>query len=126
MRTIKILALALVLGFAMTMIAANANAALAAAGSNVMALQGQQPATPQEAQPNAQEQEPTAQVFAGKIMQQNGEFVLYDATSKTTYKLDDQAKAKQFKDKDVKVQGVLDSSSNTIKVTDIQPATADE
>ncbi|MGH9440066.1 MAG: DUF5818 domain-containing protein [Terriglobia bacterium] len=50
--------------------------------------------------------------------------MLYVAASRTTYKLDDQAKAKQFNGQDVKVQGVLDASSNTIKVADIQPASA--
>ena len=139
MRTIKVCALVMTLAFAGMMISSTASAASARSRSTAWTLQDQQPATPQqatpqqpaqdqstpqEAAPNAQGQEPTAQLFAGKITQQNGEYVLYVAASKTTYKLDDQAKAKQFNGQDVKVQGVLDASSNTIKVADIQPASA--
>jgi Protein of unknown function (DUF5818) len=47
-------------------------------------------------------------------------FVLYDASSKTVYQLDDQKKPMQFAGEKVTVSGDLDASSNTIHVTDIK------
>jgi len=47
-------------------------------------------------------------------------FVLYDAASKTVYKLDDQQKPVQFAGEKVKVTGTLDKATNTIHVTDIK------
>ena len=47
-------------------------------------------------------------------------FVLYDATSKTVYELDDQQKPMQFAGDKVKVMGTLDKATNTIHVTDIK------
>lgn len=128
MKTIKLFALAVALAFAATMaITPNASAASAGSRSNVVALQGQQPATPQQttpqqAEPGSQAQQ--AQSFTGTIKNANGEYVLYVPASRTAYKLDDQSKAKQFEGQTVTVQGVLDSSTNTIKVSDIQPASA--
>jgi hypothetical protein len=48
--------------------------------------------------------------------------VLTDAEGKTTYLLDDQQKAKEFVNKNVKVTGVLDASSGMIRVSAIDPA----
>lgn len=128
MKTIKLCALAVALSFAATMaITPNATAASTGSRSNMVALQGQQPATPQQttpqqAEPGSQAQQ--AQSFTGTIKNANGEYVLYVPASRTAYKLDDQSKAKQFEGQTVTVQGVLDSSTNTIKVSDIQPASA--
>jgi hypothetical protein len=47
-------------------------------------------------------------------------FVLYDATSKTVYDLDDQQKPVQFAGEKVRVKGTVDKVTNTIHVTDIQ------
>ena len=47
-------------------------------------------------------------------------FVLYDATSKKVYQLDDQDKPRQFAGAAVKVTGTLDKANSTIHVTDIQ------
>jgi type 1 fimbria pilin len=49
-------------------------------------------------------------------------FVLYDATSKTVYELDDQQKPMQFAGDKVKVTGTLDEATHTIHVTGIQGA----
>jgi hypothetical protein len=49
-------------------------------------------------------------------------FVLYDAASKTVYKLDDQQKPMPFAGEKVKVMGTFDKATNTIHVTDIQGA----
>jgi len=49
-------------------------------------------------------------------------YVLYNATRKTTYKLDDQEKPADFAGQKVKVTGTYDAATKTIHVTDIQPA----
>lgn len=51
-----------------------------------------------------------------------GKFVLYDATAKTAYELDDQDKAKDLAGQKVKVEGTLNSSTKTIHVDKIQAA----
>lgn len=60
--------------------------------------------------------------FSGKIMKSGNKLVLTDADSKTTYQLDDQLKAQDFLNKNVKVTGVLDASTGTIRVSAIEPA----
>lgn len=50
-------------------------------------------------------------------------YVLYNATRKATYKLDDQQKPADFAGQKVKVTGTYDAATKTIHVTDIQPAT---
>src|SRR3984885_7627271 len=49
-------------------------------------------------------------------------FVLYDATSKTVYDLDDQQKPVRFAGEKVRVMGSVDNATKTIHVTDIQGA----
>lgn len=49
-------------------------------------------------------------------------FVLYDASKKTTYELDDQDKAKDLAGQKVNVEGTLDSSTKTIHIDKIQAA----
>jgi Protein of unknown function (DUF5818) len=49
-------------------------------------------------------------------------FVLYDATSKTVYQLDDQQKPMQFAGDHVQVNGTLDKATSTIHVTSIKSA----
>lgn len=51
-----------------------------------------------------------------------GKYVLYDATKKTVYELDDQQKPEQFAGQKVKVTGTLDSATKTIHVTSIEAA----
>ena len=65
---------------------------------------------------------PQTKVFSGKIVKTGDQLILSDADGKTTYMLDDQAKAKDFVNKDVKVTGSLDASSNTIRVSAIDPS----
>jgi hypothetical protein len=78
--------------------------------------------------PTAQQQQPmppddqsasSVKTFSGKIMKSGNKVVLVDADSKTTYQLDDQQKAQDFLNKTVKVTGVLDASTGTIRVTAI-------
>ncbi len=63
-----------------------------------------------------------ARSFVGSIAKTDGKFVLH--TSGTDYQLDDQAQAKKFNGKDVKVTGQLDQSSNTIRVQSIEPSSS--
>jgi hypothetical protein len=73
-------------------------------------------------QPDNQKPAPETRTFAGKIVKSGNLLVLSDVEGKTTYKLDDQQKAKQFVNKDVKVIGVLDDSTGVIRVSAIEPA----
>jgi hypothetical protein len=59
--------------------------------------------------------------FSGKIVKSGGKLVLKAADRKTTYQIDDQLKAQDFLNKTVKVTGVLDASTGTIRVTAIDP-----
>ncbi len=80
----------------------------------------------QSQQPNAQQEhaQQQGQVYTGQIVKaKNGQYaLLVDKQSGTGFYLDDQDKAKQFEGQIVKVIGTLDSGSNTIHVSDIQPA----
>jgi len=70
----------------------------------------------------SQAQKDSQQTTTGKITQANdGKYVLVDSAGKL-YQLDDQKAAEKFNGKNVKVSGTVDTSSNTIHVTDIQPA----
>ncbi len=59
--------------------------------------------------------------FSGKIVKSGNKLVLMDADNKTTYQLDDQQKAQDFLNKTVKVTGVLDTATGTIRVSAIAP-----
>jgi hypothetical protein len=48
------------------------------------------------------------------------QFVLYDAATKTTYKLSDQKKPEEFAGDKVEVSGTLDKATKTIKVNNIK------
>jgi len=88
--------------------------------------QSTKPDTPasqdQMQQPDNQKPASETRTFAGKIVKHGNMLVLSDAEGKTTYKLDDQQKAKDFVNKEVKVTGVLDVSTGVIRVTAIDPA----
>jgi uncharacterized protein DUF5818 len=64
---------------------------------------------------------PSEKTFNGTIVKSGNKLVLTAADSKTTYQLDDQQKAKDFLNKSVKVTGVLDTSTGTIRVSAIDP-----
>jgi hypothetical protein len=63
-----------------------------------------------------------AKPFSGMIVKEKGKLVLKDSVSNSSYKLDDQDKAKQFEGKQVNVNGKLDSSTNQIRVDSIVAA----
>ena len=56
------------------------------------------------------------------LLKGGAKFVLYDATSKMVYQLDDQQKPMALAGDQVKVTGSLDKATNTIHVTDIKAA----
>jgi hypothetical protein len=77
----------------------------------------QQPMPPDDQGPaNAASQK----TFSGKIVKSGGKLVLTTA-DETTYQIDDQQKAHDFLNKIVKVTGVLDAATGTIRVTAIDP-----
>ena|SRR5271165_1041726 len=60
--------------------------------------------------------------FSGRIVKSGSKLVLTDADNQTTYQLDDQRKAQDFLNKSVKVMGVLDAVTGTIRIAAIEPA----
>jgi hypothetical protein len=95
------------------------------------------PVTPQQTQPKATPQAPEqhgsadaaardaqtqeALAFTGRVTKEQGQFVLNDPVTKMNYQLDDQAKAKPFIGKQVKVIGKLEMKNNTIHIDSIEP-----
>ncbi len=79
-------------------------------------------ATTQQSMPdNQSDQNTTSQkTFSGKIVKAGDKLVL--SVAGNTYQLDDQQKAQDFLNKSVKVTGVLDASTGTIRVSAIEPA----
>jgi len=62
-----------------------------------------------------------AKTFTGRVVTEDGQFVLKDPVTKVSYKLDDTAKARQYIGKQVKVTGKLDLNTNTIELNRIEP-----
>ena len=84
----------------------------------------QPPSTQQDldrAASSAMSQPAGSQTFMGKVSKAGGQYVLKDTTAKVTYLLDDQDRAKQFEDQNVKVTGKLDARTNTIQIAAIEP-----
>jgi hypothetical protein len=67
------------------------------------------------AQPNS-----SASSFIGTVLKAGDQYVL--KTDKGTFVLDDQARAKRYDGKDVKVSGTLNEHTGVLYVTDIVPA----
>lgn len=80
--------------------------------------------TQQQATPPADQtaNDPTEQkTFTGIIAKSGDKLVLTDPLTKTSYQLDDRRKAQELVNKNVKVTGVLDPSTGTIRVSTIDP-----
>jgi len=93
-----------------------------------LAQQTPSPAPPDTAQPESIPQHrnadspdtpQSARAFNGKILRAGNQFLLKDSNAHTSYKLDDQNKAKQYEGKRVKVMATMDSTSNVLHVIDI-------
>ena len=85
------------------------------------------PAQPPASQPEgsqsqgqAQQAQPAPQSFTGTISKEGDSYVL-KVSDTSSYKLDDQDKAKEYEGKRVAVFGVLDTNSNVIRVQKIEP-----
>jgi Protein of unknown function (DUF5818) len=83
--------------------------------------QSQPPTAPQASQQPADAQTQDVLAFTGRVMRDQGQLVLKDPVTKMSYQLDDQAKAKPYLGKQVKVTGKLEMKSNTIHIEGIQP-----
>ena len=83
---------------------------------------GQQSAKPStEESPNSPAHaQGRARVFMGRIEQSKDGFVL--KAGDVEYKLDDQAQAKKYQQKNVRVLGSLDEQNNVIHVQSIEPS----
>jgi len=75
-----------------------------------------------QAQTDAASTPQTARAFQGKITKSGDKLVLQDSSTQTSYKLDDQDKAKQFEGKNVKVMATIDATTNQLHVVDITPS----
>ncbi len=75
--------------------------------------QSEQVPSPQPAQP------PAAQTLTGTIVKDFGRFIL-KVSSSTAYGLDDQARARKYEGKQVKIAGIFDAKGNSFHIIDIQ------
>jgi hypothetical protein len=64
----------------------------------------------------------TAKDCTDMCVKSGGKYVLFDAATKTVYRLDDQKKPATFSGAKVNVTGTLDASTKTIHVTGIKTA----
>ncbi len=80
-----------------------------------------QPSAPQQASPSQDTATPAMQssTFIGTVVKAGDKYVL--KTESMTYQLDDQDKAKDYENKQVSVNGTLDQSTSTLRITDINP-----
>lgn len=115
----KVQALLSVLGITAGLCRAGSSAvAQSSASPNHDATAQQEPAPPPDTPNTASE----TKTYTGKIVKNGDRLVLSDAEGKTTYQLDDQQKAREFINKNVKVTGVLDASTGIIRVSAIELA----
>ena len=69
--------------------------------------------------PNPSDKQPDVQTFTGRITMDGGKYVLKMAND-NTYQLDDQEKAKQYENKDVKLVGTVDENNHSVRIISIQ------
>ena len=84
----------------------------------------QQPAPSTSSQTTADPSQSRSQMqsFTGTVVKTSDGWMLQDETGKTSYKLDNEKMAKKYEGKSVKVTGTLDSSTNTIHISDVMKA----
>lgn len=87
--------------------------------STLPATPGQEDPAPQQQQTDATNPLQSARSFDGRIVRSGDQLILQDGASRTSYKLDDQTKAKEYEGKGVKVMAIMDPTSNTLHVIDI-------
>lgn len=91
--------------------------------STTPSMPGQMGSTPQQESDTTNAHQ-SARSFEGKIVKSGGQLVLEDPAAQTSYRLDDQGKAKRYLGKEVEVMATMDSHSNMLRVIDI--TTVDE
>ncbi|PYX09914.1 MAG: hypothetical protein DMG88_04120 [Acidobacteria bacterium] len=79
-----------------------------------------QPPSASQSPDQDQQVQPATQSFTGTISKEGDTYVL-KVSDTSSYKLDDQDKAKQYEGRRVRVFGNLESSSNLIRVQRIEP-----
>lgn len=80
-----------------------------------------QKSSPDSSSPSSVDVPQESLVFTGRLVRMNSQFVLDDPTTKVTYQLNDQGKARQYLGRQVKVTGKLQMDSNMILVERIAP-----
>jgi hypothetical protein len=98
--------------------------ALALSLSSAGVLYGQDPKSPND-QSQAQTgdrnpAQPQQKSFTGVIVKDGNRLVLQDPSSKSRYKVDDEAKVQDYVGKQVKIIGSLDASTNILHVESIE------
>ena len=89
--------------------------------STTPTMPGQTGSTPQQEADTANAHQ-SARSFEGRIAKSGGQLVLEDRAAQTSYKLDDQDKARKYLGKNVRVMATMDARSNLLHVIDIVPA----
>jgi hypothetical protein len=89
-------------------------------------MHAQTPSNPPAAQKpggasNENSEQNSQHTFTGVIAKHGDKLVLTDPLTQTSYQLDDQRRAEELVSKNVKVTGVLDPSTGTIRVSAIDP-----
>jgi cytoskeletal protein RodZ len=129
-RLLSIVALLGMSFFAINMVAQQTPSSTPSSSSQSNSASQQSPSTPStssdssstSSQTSAATPSESARSFEGKITKSGDQYVLQDNTTSTSYKLDDQDKAKQYEGQNVKVMATMDSSNNTLHVVDITPS----
>jgi hypothetical protein len=61
----------------------------------------------------------SARSFSGRVVRNGRQLVLKNSTARTSYKLDDQKKAREYEGRHVKVTATMDADTNVLHVIDI-------
>ena len=62
---------------------------------------------------------PSARGFDGRIVKLGNQFILKNAIAHTSYRLDDQKKAREYEGRHVKVTATMDADTSVLHVIDI-------
>ena len=89
--------------------------------STTPSLAGQTGSTPQAETDTAYPHQ-SARSFEGRIVKSGGQLVLEDGAAQTSYKLDDQHKARKYVGQNVKIMATMDARSDLLHVIEIVPA----
>jgi len=88
--------------------------------STTPTMPGETGSTPQPETDTASPHQ-SARSFEGRITKSGGRLVLEDRAAQTSYRLDEQDKARKYLGKNVKVMATMDARSNLLHVIDIVP-----